>query len=471
MINEQADVVIVGSGASGSALAAGLAQAGKKVLILEAGPDRNNSDLISSGIWSRRLKWGGAPVLESGKNPVGHAFNAGFGVGGSAMHHYAVWPRLHETDFRCYSEFEEGLDWPIEYSELRPYYDQVQTEVGVSGDSAKETWRPSGAPYPLPPVPVFEQGNIIARGFSAQGMHCAPLPLAVTSKPYKGRPACIWDGWCDAGCPIGALANPLTVYLPQAIAAGAVMMTDATVTKVLTNTSGEKATGVEVALALGEKMTVDADVVVLAAFAIQNPRLLLASANDKHPSGLANTSDQVGRYIMSHSAGLIYGLFEEETHCYMGAFGGQLVNQDSYGKTTHEESGAFGSYQWMIAQAVKPNDLLGISTTRPDLFGDDLNQFMHKAAKHFASMTAVVEDLPLAENRLTLGEDKDNHGVPLAQVVHTSHEKSNLLWRATLEEGKGRFRIRRCQRSLDRPPRRDAHYGGDHYGGGPIGRR
>lgn len=437
--SEKVDVVVVGSGAAGSAMAALLAEGGKRVLILEAGPQRSAEDLVSSTLYARRVKWNGPPVIEAGKHPVGHVFNAGFGVGGAALHHYAVWPRLHPEDFDVRSKHGRGLDWPIRYEDLAPYYDKVQKDAGVSGDAKQEIWRPKGEPYPMPPVQVFPQGEAIARGFRKLGKTVAPLPLAVTSTAYQGRPPCIWDGWCDAGCPIGALANPLTIHLPRAQAAGATLETDTAVTKVLTNPEGTRVTGVEVVTSDGTKHTVQADLVVLAAFAIENPRLLLASATEKHPEGLGNASGLVGRYIMTHAAGLIYGLFDEDTRPYMGAFGGQFLNQDGYPKTTHRERGAFGSYQWMIAQAVKPNDLLGISTTRADLFGAPLQDFMKKAAKGFATMTAVLEDLPVAENRVTLAETKDKNGVPLAHVVHDMHAESEALWQASLVEGKAVF--------------------------------
>jgi len=437
--DEKVDAVVVGSGAAGSAIAAKLAVGGKKVVILEAGPERSNDDLVSSAIWARRLKWTGDPVIESGENPVGNVFNAGYGVGGSAMHHYAVWPRLHEEDFRSRTLYDEGVDWPISYDDIRPYYDGVQEECGVSGDAEREIWRPPGDPYPMPGVPLFTQGEILARGFERQGMSTAPLPLAVTSTQYKGRDACIWDGWCDAGCPTGALANPLTIHLPMAEEAGAILAARSPVTRILTDANGEYATGVEYATESGEKKELLADLIVMAAFTIQNPRLLLASANENHPNGLANSSGAVGKSIMAHPAALVYGIFPEQTQCYMGAFGGQLVNQDSYAKNTHAEAGAFGSYQWMIANAVKPNDLLGISTTRPDLFGNDLHDFMKNSAQHFATMTGVIEDLPVAENAVTLSDQADAHGTPLASVTHTTHTKSKALWAAALEEGKAVF--------------------------------
>lgn len=433
------DAIVVGSGAAGSAIAAKLAQGGKKVLIVEGGPDRRNDQLVSSQLWARRLKWNGAPVIEDGANPVGHAFNASYGVGGAAMHHYAVWPRLHEEDFEMASRYEVGLDWPIGYDDLRSYYDIAQREAGISGDADAEIWRPKGAPYPMGPVPLLEQGRIIARGFERTGRNVAPLPLAVTSAIYNGRPVCLWDGWCDAGCPIGALANPLTLYLPEAMSHDAVMISDTPVTRILISDNGERATGVAVRPGGGAEQVLTADVVVLAAFAIQNPRLLLASATESHPQGIGNRSGLLGKYIMTHSAALIYGLFEEKTHQYKGATGGQLVSQDSYPKRTHEHDGAFGSYQWMIAQAVKPNDLLGIATTRADLFGEELHEFMVRAAHGFGSMTGCIEDLPVATNSVTLSDQKDDLGVPLARVFHTHNEQSSALWKSALAEGKKIF--------------------------------
>ena len=435
----EAEFVIVGSGAAGSSLAATLGQAGRNVVVLEAGPARSVADLVSSALWARRLKWGGSPVIEIGDKPVGHAFNAGYGTGGGALHHYAVWPRLHPEDFHMQSEHGRGLDWPISYADLRPYYDAMQAEAGISGDAVQEIWRPEGAPYPMPPSPVFAQGAAIRRGFEKLGRRTAPLPLAITTTPYAGRPACLWDGWCDAGCPIGALANPMSLHLPKAIEAGVRLINEATVLRILTSPDGARASGVEYADRAGARAIIQAKHVILAAFAIENPRLLLASKTDRHPHGLGNSSGRLGRYITSHTAGLIYGLFDDATDPHMGAFGGQLLNQDHYGKTSHTDKTAFGSYQWMIANAVKPVDLLGISTTRPDLIGDALHAFMKRAARHFATMTAVVEDLPLPDNRVRLADRADRFGVPLAEVVHNQDAASRALWKASLEDGRSVF--------------------------------
>ena len=102
-----------------------LAKAGKKVVLLEQGPDWQLSDLISSDIWGRRVKPAGAPFMLEGKNPYGYAYQAGWGVGGAALHYFANFPRLLPNDFKIKSEHGRALDWPISYQDVAPYYDKV----------------------------------------------------------------------------------------------------------------------------------------------------------------------------------------------------------------------------------------------------------------------------------------------------------------------------------------------------------
>src|SRR5499427_405718 len=213
MANEKVDVVIVGAGASGSTFAAVLAKAGKKVVLLEQGPDWQLSDLISSDLWGRRIKPAGAPFIHEGKNPYGYAYQAGWGVGGAALHYFANFPRLLPNDFKIKSEHGRALDWPISYEDVAPYYDKVARDIGASGDAkAEEIWRPAGEPYPMPPMKTFRNGEIWLKGFEANGIRMVPAAVGMNSTEFKGRPACLYDGWCHVGCPIGALANPLVTY-------------------------------------------------------------------------------------------------------------------------------------------------------------------------------------------------------------------------------------------------------------------
>jgi choline dehydrogenase-like flavoprotein len=431
---DKVDVVVVGSGAAGSVFAAKLAEAGKSVVVLERGHARKLTDLYSSQVWARRLKWAAPETIQGGPDSIWVNFNSGHGYGGAAMHHYAVWPRMHEEDFREHSLYGRSQDWPFEYSELRPFYDQVQREVGMSGDAVKEVWRPPGDPYPLPPVLITNHGRAIARGFEALGMRTAPLPMAVLSGPYNGRPGCLWDGWCDAGCPIGALANPLAVYIPRALKAGARLVPDAAVARVLTDSSGKRATGVEYYTPTGEKVVQPADLVVLCAFTIENSRILLNSANGAHPHGLANSSGRLGRYLMGHQVVMAYGMFKENTQNYLGTAGGQLLCQEAYGKRSNP-AGAFGSRQWEIGLMLKPNDILGIAMSNPSIFGADLHKFLQDGSQHMGAMVAECEDQPLLENRIELDSRKDKFGLPLARIVYRRSDDGRKLWDTAADEG------------------------------------
>ena len=183
--SEVADAVIVGAGFSGSLIAGVLARAGKRVVVLESGPERHTRDLVSSKIWARSLH-GPYAVMPQGANPIAFGFEVGWGLGGSGTHHFAVWPRLHQLDFELKTRYGRGFNWPIDYDELRPYYDRVQRDIGVSGDSVSSRTDTSPAE--------------IRRACSAADLRrsgCAqrrPRPLSFRARTRAGPPASTSDG-------------------------------------------------------------------------------------------------------------------------------------------------------------------------------------------------------------------------------------------------------------------------------------
>jgi choline dehydrogenase-like flavoprotein len=408
---ERVDAVIIGAGAMGSLFAQRFAAAGKQVVLLEAGPRWRPGDLVTSGIWNRRLKPADGGAESRGEDRVHLTYHQGTGTGGAAIHHGAVWIRMQEEDFQVRSRFGYGFDWPIEYETLRPWYDRFQAEAGISGDAKRERWRPPGEPYPLPALPWTRQAELLAQGFAALDLPVAPIPLGILSRPYKGRSACFSDGWCESGCPTGALANPVVLHLNDALRLGADLRTGATVTKLVASPDGTRLDAVDYIDARGEHRQ-HADLIILAGGAVQNARLLLAS----HPDGLANRSGALGRGIMVHPVHTVFGLHDEPTDPLLGYNGGCVLNQSEYSKA---ERGS--SYQWLGAPSMKLNDMLGIVPAKPNLYGNALHDFMRDAAHHLISVTALGEDRARDENRLTLLDRRDRFGVPVAAVDHALH--------------------------------------------------
>lgn len=461
LLPREAEVVIVGAGAAGSLYAARLAAAGKQVLVLESGPAWQLQDLISSQIWARRLKWGGPLLMQPPGAPVfSHSHATGRGFGGAALHHFGTWVRLRPEDFTPASRHGLGQDWPLDYGALRAHYDAVQTEVGLAGDAKAEraVGRPAGVPYPMPAHPLFEQARLLRGGFDALGLATAPLPLAINSRVYKGRAACQYDGWCEAGCPIGALANPLITHLPAAQRAGARFVADATVTRVLTDERG-RASGVEL-LWQGELRRVSARWIVLAASVVQTPRLLLNSRSARHPDGLANRSGQVGRGLMVDLVTPVYGLFDKPTENHRGVNAGQLMHRGAVVDARRPQ--ASGAYQWQIAPSMKPNDLLGIANSRTDLFGAPLHDFLRRASSSLASMVGFAGAWRDADNRILADGPQAADGMPSARLQYRHADGTQRLRAHLVAEGEAAMRAAGAGEVWSGPP------AGGHLVGGTV---
>jgi choline dehydrogenase-like flavoprotein len=174
-------------------------------------------------------------------------------------------------------------------------------------------------------------------------------------------------------------------------------------------------------------------VVVLAAWSSQNPRIMLNSATDKHPNGLANASGLVGKYMMCHFASGTWALFDEDVQPHMGTMGSQFMSYDRYGKTSHK--GAFGSTFIVAGSALKTSGLGGFANARVDLFGAELHDFMKRAARGLTRINAFGEELPNIENRIELTSTKDALGMPFGRIIHSYDQDAVGVWNANFEEG------------------------------------
>jgi choline dehydrogenase-like flavoprotein len=183
----------------------------------------------------------------------------------------------------------------------------------------------------------------------------------------------------------------------------------------------------------GQRQVQEASVVVLAAYASQNPRIMFNSRTDRHPNGLANRSGHLGKYLMAHGSATVTGIFDGDVENYRGSNGYHYVSYDRHPKTIRE--GAFGSTFWSTTAPFKPNDARGMAAVRPDLYGAELDEFMKVKARGLARITAIVEEMPNIANRVEPADEKDTFGFPLIRIVHTFGSDTMGLWSAAIQEG------------------------------------
>jgi choline dehydrogenase-like flavoprotein len=406
---ETVDAVIVGAGACGGLVAKTLAESGLSVLVLEAGKRFDPLiDFANSEANAAKIQWN-EPRVYTGKQPI--VPKAGIGVGGGTLTWLGVMPRFHPRDFTTYACEGVGADWPIGYYDLAPYYERVEREFGVAGECGPF---PPEIPYnlPMPPHRMNWHAQVLARGAKALGAHPFAPPVAINSKEYDGRPACIYCGWCGSGCPTGAKATTAQTYLAKAEARGARVVSEAFVNRVNHDARSGRATGVNYLTSIGAEHQVTARIVVLAAHAMETPRLLLLSACPEFPDGLANRSGKVGVDLLSHPTWQVFGTFDTPINAYKGMQMGHVMVQDYYAPDPRND---YARGYVLISYMMTP---ITYSNLSGDFYGPEYKQFLMDYP-YTAAWWAHAEGLPNDNNTVTLdSEVKDARGLPVARVTH-----------------------------------------------------
>jgi len=411
MKKDKAQIIIVGLGASGGVLFGELAEAGFDVLAIEAGPHWDaNKDFTSDERDMEKLSWS-YPRISKGDNPLDlGSGTSGRGVGGGTVHYTAMSLRLHPSDFRTKSIDGVGVDWPIDYDELEPYYDQIEEALPVSGPDNY----PWGVRHKSYPMPAHKQGCVDDKfriGAEKLGIRVETCPLAIITKPLSGRQPCINRGFCEQGCRPKAKSCTLFNFIPRGQKAGGKIITNAMVTKINADSTGKKITGVHY-LKNGEIFSVNCDVLILSAFAIETPRLLLSNKSVQHPNGLANSSRAVGKYLMSHSDHVVFARFADPLRIYRNP---PVVSiSEEYCETRKEHDFVRG---FSIAPySGRPISFaLSAIASRPDLWGKKLRDFM-KSYNFWLQLGMIGEVLPYESNKVELSSEFDELGLAIPQA-------------------------------------------------------
>ncbi|HEY2795794.1 MAG TPA: GMC family oxidoreductase [Micromonosporaceae bacterium] len=419
--DDEIDLVVIGCGAGGSVLTPRLARAGWRVAALDAGPFWDpDRDWVSDEAGSHHLYWTEPRVID-GADPVPlGSNNSGRGVGGSMVHYAGFTPRLHPSDFRTYTSDGVGADWPIGYDELRPYYEDIEAELPVAG----EAW-PWGDPhrYPHRPHPVGGNGEIFLRGAEKLGITAKVGPVAITNGRFGNRPHCIYRGFCLQGCKVNAKASPLITHIPDALAHGAEIRPDCMVTRIEIDARTGRATGVHY-LRDGVPRFQKARMVAVAGYSIETPRLLLNSASRRFPNGLCNDFDQVGRYLMVQGAPQTAGRFDAEVRMYKAP--PPEVSSEQFYETDPTKPYRRG----YSIQTVSPLPITWAEhVAAQGHWGPALREYMSDYV-HWSCLGALCEFLPDADNRVTLADETDRHGLRVARFTYSQGDNDRALMRA-----------------------------------------
>ncbi|MEO7066799.1 MAG: GMC family oxidoreductase [Rhodanobacter sp.] len=406
MSDNHYDVIVIGSGPGGAALAQKLAATGKRILLLERGgylprtlDNWDSQKVFVDGIYQAKETWYGKD---------GESFHPGlhYFVGGNSKVYGAALFRLRERDFGEIAH-KDGISpaWPLKYDTFAPYYTEAEKLFHVHGQRGEDPNEPpTDDPYPYPPVAHEPRIQALDESLRSDGLHPFHLPLGILLDEKDGKTTptsqCIRTPYFDGyPSPINGKADAQVMCVDPALQAypNLTLLTGAYVSTLKTDAAGKTVSTVNVTRN-GEQERYSADIVVVSCGALSSALLLLRSANDKHPHGLANGSDQVGRNYMRHNQSILMALMREP-------------NDTVFQKTLAVSDWYFGSDDWEF-----PLGLMQMCAVShgAQIRGEALPAWLEWApkmpfevmARHSMDFWMSSEDLPRPENRIRYDGDK-----------------------------------------------------------------
>ncbi len=457
------DVCVIGSGAGGGPVAAGVAEAGRSVVVVEKGPWLREADFSKDEIsecrrprWTPPL-WEEPRVIESVWTdglvhseptvPGGWDLWNGVAVGGATNLMSGFFLRMKPEDFRLRSKYGpvEGadvVDWPISYDELEPWYDLVEKKVGVSGRVVKHPRaEPRSTPdFPYEPTAEHLLAEWLDRAGKEMGLHPLPLPRAILPEERGTRQGCSYSGHCGSyGCATGAKGSSRVGFIDPAVATGHCEVRAGTTGRRLESDASGRVVALHTVDREGRPGRITARVFVVACQPVETVRLLLLSTGPKHPRGLGNGTGLVGRYVLSSPTGLgmadvPYAGHDEMTVDSLRARGA-FVNRTfhdwyDYADARTGKLRKGGAVDFMLShpnpvrtalQAAKWDD---VDAAAAPLWGRALQQKLarwHQGAQHLRFET-FCDWMPTAESRISLDPElRDKWGVPVSRVRFGEH--------------------------------------------------
>jgi choline dehydrogenase-like flavoprotein len=437
-VKESYDVIIIGSGAGGGTTSYRLTRSGMRVLLLEQGPrfnpfkdyplskrdwerwdhfEKHNPKSYVSSPQSLGEEAGGLMSTLHGKrlrqrNEARFYYVRASGVGGSTLRYQGESHRFPAHAFRMKSLFGKGEDWPISYEDLEPFYQEAEVILGVAGDH-RNPFKPARGPFPMPAHPIGCPSQRIKRGAEKLGLTLLQNSLAIPTRRYRGRPACIYCRGCGTGCVIGDKGSVDIVMVKPAESTGRLTVkTGARALQIEVNKEGKA----EAVIWKGRNGIEKSygRVIVVSCGAIETPRLLLNSKTSLFPDGLANSSGLVGAYLMTHLSVTLVILFDDQLKSYQGLpIDSRILDYSTPEMIKKQGSGfaigVLGSPEGLVSPA-------RFATTIAPGWGRSHREYMKKYYGAHSAVSATAHHTPKRENSVRLSQIKDDNGMPKAKV-------------------------------------------------------
>lgn len=438
----EVDFVVIGSGAAGGIMAKQLSRAGFSVVVLEQGGwgkygrdhEYNKDEWINRNLplEDRLLSDPSRQRNTFRRNenekatPGTHSYGCVVG-GGTVTYGGSSWRHLpYEFKEASYDQtIPSGTgmaDWPITYEELEPYYTQAEWEMGISGLRVNSPFvAPMSKEYPVPPVPLKSSGALFNTAAAKLGLTVVPGPLAIITKPYMGRAACVNCGICSGyGCHVRARSSSAVTMLPLAQKTGRCEIRANSYVREISVDNNGRVTGVIYFDGQKREIQQKAKAVVLSANGTESARLLLLSKSARFPDGLANSNGIVGRYLMLGNGAGAAGLFERPLNEYKGVISGAGIVDYV---PSDPKRGFYGGGR-LTARGYETPLSMGLNGLSPDAprWGAGYKRALREEANHKMSISCFVTQMPLFTNRVDLDPDvKDEWGLPAMRITSTSH--------------------------------------------------
>ncbi len=433
----RADVIIVGAGVAGMLTAWKLAQAGARVIVLEAGPWIDRIDALAQ-YRSSVTKTPGSPYPSTSYAPRPSVialedyyvqdgpelFKSNYErvVGGTTWHWLGTTLRHLPADFEMQSRYGVAVDWPISYDDLQPWYGQAEQALGVAGDSEQSLGSPRTDHFPmraLEPTYLDRKLSVAARQV---GLSVHVTPQARNSIAYDGRPPCCGNATCVPICPIQAKYDA-TIHVKKAMDLGVQVIDQAVVDFVEVNEDGW-VTGVRFKRPGGLEQWAVGHIFVLAAHAIETPKILLMSRTDALPDGVANSSGAVGRYLMDHPVQLSWALAREPLYPYRSPLENAGIEDMRDGDFRRRHSAfrmAIGEDGWSFPGTTPP--ALASELIKKGFRGRALRDEINAHTSRQVRFANLIEQMPDPNNRVTPAWDKlDEIGIPRPRLTYSLDE-------------------------------------------------